>query len=115
MSLYLGAMEQARLKDPRGLIWRLDVPRSVGERMRGLLGRNELPAFTGMLLLNCHSIHTVRMRFALDVVFLDRELRVVDVRVAEPGRWWVRCAGTKHILEAPAGSGLRPGDVLERL
>ena len=108
-------MDTIQLIDPRGGQWRLDVPCTAVERMRGLLGREALPAFTGMLLLDCRSIHTLRMRFPIDVVFLDRDLRVIDVRVAEPGRWWVRCAGATHVLEVAADSGLRPGDVLRRL
>jgi len=107
-------VETIRLRDPRGAEWLVEVPRTARERMRGLLGRSELPAVAGILFLNCHSIHTVRMRFGLDVVFLDESLHVVDVRLVPPGRWSVRCAGARHVLEAAAGSGLQPGDVLRR-
>ena len=107
-------MDQIRLVDPRGAEWLIDVPHTALERMRGLLGRRELPAFTGMLFLNCHSIHTVRMRFGLDVVFLDESLHVIDVRLVPPGRLSVRCAAARHVLETPAGSGVRPSDLLRR-
>lgn len=48
-------------------------------RMRGLLGRRSLPAGEGMLLQPAPSIHTAFLRFAIDVVFLDRNLRVIKL------------------------------------
>ena len=48
-------------------------------RMRGLLGRRALPAGRGLLLRPAPSIHTAFMRFAIDAVFLDSELRVVKL------------------------------------
>ena len=48
-------------------------------RMRGLLGRRSLPPGEGMLLQPSPSIHTAFMRFPIDVVFLDRNLRVIKV------------------------------------
>lgn len=107
-------MDSIRLVDPRGDEWLVEVPRTARERMRGLLGRRGLAAFSGMLFLRCRGIHTVRMRFGLDVVFLDQSMCAIDVRLVPPGRWSVRCAGAAHVLEVAAGSGLRPGDLLQR-
>jgi uncharacterized membrane protein (UPF0127 family) len=107
-------VDTLNLVDPRGVEWAVEVPNTARDRLRGLLGRRGLPACTGMLFLNCRSVHTVGMRFGLDVVFLDGSFRAVEVRTVPPGRWWVRCARATHILEAPAGSGLRTGDVLQR-
>ena len=42
-------------------------------RMRGLLGRSELPSDQGILLRPAGSVHTFFMRFPIDVVFLDRD------------------------------------------
>jgi uncharacterized membrane protein (UPF0127 family) len=54
--------------------------------MRGLLGRRSLPPGEGLLIAHCGSIHTVGMRFAIDVVFLDRSWRVCRVcRNLRPG------------------------------
>jgi uncharacterized membrane protein (UPF0127 family) len=86
-------------------------------RMRGLLGRSELPRTEGVLLRPAGSIHTYFMRFAIDVVFLDRELRVL--KVAEHVRPWnaVRRKGAKAVLELRAGESVRRritvGDILE--
>ena len=48
-------------------------------RFRGLLGKKELPPGEGILLRPCASVHTMFMRFAIDVVFCDGDLRVLSV------------------------------------
>jgi uncharacterized membrane protein (UPF0127 family) len=48
-------------------------------RMRGLLGRSNLPSGEGILLRPASSVHMAFMRFAIDAVFLDRDLRVLKV------------------------------------
>jgi uncharacterized membrane protein (UPF0127 family) len=95
----------------RGLI--ADRPR---ERMRGLLGRDSLPAGEALLLQPAPSIHTARMRFAIDVVFLDRNLQVL--KVVERMRPWrtTSCRRSRTTLELAAGEiatrGLATGDQL---
>jgi uncharacterized membrane protein (UPF0127 family) len=96
---------------------RCEVARGPIRRMRGLLGRASLPAGEGMLLPHTPSVHMFFMRFPIDVVFLDRENRIVRIshdlrpwRIALGGR------GAKSALELPAGSaaaaGLSPGATL---
>ncbi len=86
------------------------------QRMRGLLGRRELPEGEGLLLRRAGSIHTFFMRFPIDAVFLDREQTVL--RVVPDIRPW-RAAGqkgAKAVLELPAGEAERRGvEVGERL
>jgi uncharacterized protein len=86
-------------------------------RMRGLLGRSGLPAGEGMLLTPAPSIHTAFMRFPIDALFLDRELRVIKI-VEKLGPWRVASkARARAVLELAAGesarSGVMVGDVLE--
>jgi uncharacterized protein len=78
-------------------------------RMRGLLGRKSLPSGQGILLRPAASIHTFFMRFSIDAVFLDEELRVVQI--AADLRPW-RAAGkrgARAVLELPAGECARRG------
>ena len=86
-------------------------------RMRGLLGRRDLHADEGLLLRPAGSIHTHFMRFAIDVVFLDRDCRVVDVRSAVRPWRMARKRGAKAVLELRAGEarrrGVEVGDVLQ--
>ena len=92
---------------------------SLKDRLRGLLGRASLGPDAALLIERCGTVHTVGMRFALDLVFLDRAGRVLRVvRGVRPGRLWVgggwRAART---LELEAGcldlTVLRVGDTLE--
>ena len=77
--------------------------------MRGLLGRTDLPAGEGVLLRPASSIHTHFMRFAIDAVFLDRDLRVIDVRPSLPPWRMARKHGAKAVLELRAGEARRRG------
>lgn len=69
-------------------------------RLRGLLGRSELPAHTGLLITPCSSVHTLGMSFAIGVLFLDAEDQVCHVMPElRPGRLspWVPRA--RQVLE----------------
>jgi uncharacterized membrane protein (UPF0127 family) len=77
--------------------------------LRGLLGRRELPSGEGILLRPASSVHMAFMRFAIDAVFLDRDLRVLKI-AADLKPW--RAAGrrgAKAVLEIPAGEAARRG------
>jgi uncharacterized membrane protein (UPF0127 family) len=78
-------------------------------RMRGLLGRRELPAGEGILLKPASSIHMAFMRFPIDAVFLDAEFRIV--KVAAGLRPWRAAASRKAnaVLEIAAGEAERRG------
>jgi uncharacterized membrane protein (UPF0127 family) len=83
-------------------------------RMRGLLGRDALADTEGILLRPAGSIHMFFMRFAIDAVFLDRELVVVDVvRGLRPWKVAAR-RGAKQVIELAEGAAadVRPGDRL---
>jgi uncharacterized membrane protein (UPF0127 family) len=93
----------------------LEVARGRRERVRGLLGRDGIEG--ALLLQPARSVHTVGMRFPIDVAFYDADLVVLRVvrmprfRMARPV---LRCRG---VIEAEAGAfarwELRPGDQLE--
>jgi uncharacterized protein len=86
-------------------------------RSRGLLGRSSMEPGEGLWIVPCPMIHTFFMRFAIDVVFLDSDLRVVRViERLKPWRLspWVWRA--RSVLELPAGAldgSVRVGDELE--
>ena len=95
---------------------RCEVADRYFARMRGLLGRKGLEPGCGMLLTPEPSVHMFFMRFPIDVVFLDREHKVVGVR-HELRPWQVAGArGAHSALELPAGTaasaGIAEGDVL---
>ena len=78
-------------------------------RMRGLLGRRELPVGEGLFLRPASSIHMAFMRFPIDAVFLDEDGRVV--KVARDLRPWRMAAArrAKAVVELPAGEASRRG------
>jgi uncharacterized protein len=83
------------------------VADTFGLRLRGLLGRSELAPGEGVLLWRTSSIHTSFMGFAIDAVFLDRDLSIVGVK-AELKPW--RLAGrraARHVLELRSGEAAR--------
>ena len=74
-------------------------------RMKGLLGRSSLPTGEALLLKPCNSIHTFGMRFAIDVIFLDRKNRVVAItKNMQPNRLTRLYLHAASVLELPAGT-----------
>ncbi len=57
----------------------LETAFDSGTRRRGLLGRDDLAAGTALVLAPCNAVHTVRMRFPIDVVFVARDGRVTKI------------------------------------
>lgn len=93
-----------QLVGPRGLVAdRLQTATTPLRRMRGLLGRRELRHGEALIIQPCHEVHTVGLRFAIDAVFCDRELKVVAVETLRPGR-----VSRPHLcwccIELPAGT-----------
>jgi len=83
-------------------------------RMRGLLGRSSLAADEGLLIRPAGSIHMLFMRFPIDAVFCDRDLRVVAIRRdLRPWRF-AAARGARVVVELPAGgaSAVAEGDRL---
>ena len=74
------------------------------ERMRGLLGRPQLRADEGLLIVPCSSIHTFWMSYPIDVLFLDGHLNII--KVVESMRPWRMAASraSSQVLELASGS-----------
>jgi uncharacterized protein len=93
----------------------VDVASSFGARLKGLLGRDGIEG--ALLLRPAKSVHTVGMRFPIDVAFCDRELVVLDMVMLRPHRMSRPRRRCKVVIEAEAGAferwGLRVGDRLE--
>ncbi len=94
----------------RVLVPHLTVASTLWSRAVGLLGRATLPADEGLLLTPCNGVHTFGMRFSIDVVYLDREGRVLRlISEVKPGRLCAPERGARAVLELPAGAALRLG------
>ena len=72
-------------------------------RLLGLALLRPGRAGEGLLIPRCRSVHTFGMRFAIDVVFLDRERRALSVRRSVARNRVVGDRGAAAVLELPAG------------
>jgi uncharacterized protein len=89
---------------------RVEVATGVVSRTLGLMGRRGMPAGSALLIRPCSSVHTMWMRFAIDVAYLDREERVV--KVVHGLRPWRASIGGRRahsVLELAAGEAARAG------
>ena len=105
----------ATLLLPNGRRVALEIASSRQSRRRGLLGRAS--AGGGAIVLTpCRSVHTIRMRFAIDVAHLSSSNEVLRVRTMKPNRLGRTVWRARAVLEADAGSfatwGLSVGDHL---
>lgn len=74
-------------------------------RLKGLLGTHELAPGDGLLITPCSSVHMFGMRYAIDVLYLDAEDRVVGVdHSLAPGRVGRIYRGARYVIELPAGT-----------
>lgn len=94
---------------------RADVANDVWSRFIGLLGRKGLEPGEGLVIIPCNSVHMVGMRFALDIVHLDKEGKVLRVLPnLKPNRVGPLVWRSHVTLELPVGtiaaSGTVPGD-----
>lgn len=80
----------------------LEIATSYRARTKGLLGRDSVDG--AMLLSPANSVHTFRMRMAIDVAYLDRGLTVIAVVTMKPWRLGLPRPRSRHVLESEAGA-----------
>ncbi|MHB8114954.1 MAG: DUF192 domain-containing protein [Acidithiobacillus ferrivorans] len=81
------------------------------DRLQGLLGKAGLSDQQGLLLTACGSVHTVGMRFPIDVIFLDAELKILACHLGVSAWRMKSCRGAHTTLEVAAGGVARHGVV----
>jgi uncharacterized membrane protein (UPF0127 family) len=93
-----------------------DVADTSAKRRVGLLKHDRLEPGEGLWITPCESVHTFFMKFAIDLVYLDKRKKVRKVRHAVPPWRLSACLTAHSILELPAGaargSGTERGDQL---
>jgi uncharacterized membrane protein (UPF0127 family) len=93
----------------------LEVADGFQSRLKGLLGRDGVEG--ALLLRPASSVHTLGMRFPIDVAFCDKSLTVVDTVCMSRHRLGRPRLRAHCVIEAEAGAferwRLRPGDELE--
>jgi len=94
------------------------VADNVWTRGRGLIGTRPLQPGEGLIIRPCKGVHTWFMSYPIDVIYVDREERVValdpEMRPWRVGRPRAR---SRYVIELPAGTiqrtGTQVGDQLE--
>jgi len=85
------------------------------ERNKGLLGRDGVEG--ALIIPKCRWIHTIGMRFPVDVAYLDKDGVVVKALHMRRRRVGIPVFRATSVIEAEAGAfsrwGLRVGDVVE--
>lgn len=88
----------------RCIVRHVHVACSFRSRCIGLLHRRSMSEHEGLLLMPGSSVHTLGMRFNIDVVFLSRQMRVLALAVnVSPWRIVIAPKGTARVLELAAG------------
>lgn len=78
------------------------------KRLRGLIGRKNLPPNHGLFIAPCNSIHMMFMQFAIDAVFIDKNF--VIKKIARRLKTWTGfsfCFGAWGVVEISAGEAAR--------
>ncbi|MHB1392320.1 MAG: DUF192 domain-containing protein [Clostridia bacterium] len=95
----------------------LKVAKTFKERFWGLMFRRRLPGNEGLMILGCSAIHTCFMRFAIDVVFMDINHKVIGIK--EKIKPWRQSGFVRKAyiaLELPEGTvdrkNISIGDIL---
>jgi uncharacterized membrane protein (UPF0127 family) len=95
----------------------LTVADTFFSRLKGLLGKKGLSPGEGLLIRPARDIHTIGMKFSIDLIVLDDDLRILEFREnMSPWRFYFGNGEAKQVLELPAGQvkglGLSVGDKL---
>ena len=102
------------LRDDRVLA-SLEIASTRRERRRGLLGRDGIDG--ALLLEGTRSVHTLGMRFPIDVAHIGEDGEVLRTCTMRPNRVGLPVLRASSVLEAEAGCfarwELQPGQVLE--
>jgi len=92
-----------------------DTASTRAERRKGLLGRDGLDG--AYVITPCRWVHTIGMRFAIDVAFLDSEGLVIRTVQMPRHRLGMPVVRARSVVEAEAGAfarwGVHVGDVIE--
>lgn len=83
----------------------IERAQSFWTRFCGLMGRKRLAGQQALLIAPCSSVHMCFMRFPIDVIYLDRDYRILKlVRNLRPWTGFSFCLSAWAVLEVSAGT-----------
>lgn len=105
-------MNNQSMKEPH---FSIVYAHSMFARMRGLLGKKTLPDSHGMVILPCNAVHTIGMKFTIDIRFFNRQGCLLKTYHAiKPGRLWI-WGGFSAYAVLETRSGDRSFDIIQHL
>ena len=95
----------------------LTIADGMWSRMKGLLGTDALQSQDALWIHRCNSIHTFFMKYAIDCIFLDSNLKVKALKEQiQPSRMTFPIWGARSVIEMKSGQirdlGLKVGEQL---
>ncbi len=96
----------------------IEVASTATQQVKGLLGRDCLASGQGLLFKRCSSLHTFFMQFPIDIVFMDKNAKVLKLAAGvQPFKLVAAPLRAYYALELPHGaleaSATRVGDRLQ--
>lgn len=77
------------------------------DRLKGLMFRRDMPFSEGLFFTKVSRIHTHFMRFTIDVVYFDKDMKVLEILTIGPWKLDKKVKGAKNVLELNKGTGNR--------
>jgi uncharacterized membrane protein (UPF0127 family) len=99
------------------LVWsKIKPANTIWTRLIGLIRTPGLDPDEGLMIWPCKQVHGFHMKYALDVIFLDKNKSVLSIVTLSPGHISPSIRNAYYALEVTAGQarlfGIKPGDML---
>ena len=87
-------------------------------RLKGFIGCKQLASESGIWFPNCNWIHTFFMSIAIDVIYLDKNMKVYKLRKnLKPWKWTLPVFRARSVIEMRSGfienHRVEIGDILD--
>ena len=103
--------------DRREIAGKAILADSFFKRFKGLMFGKKMDGYDAIVIKPCKSIHTFFMRYSIDVIFLNKELKIIKInRNLRPWRITSVCLFAEQVIELESGrvdKNLKKGDELE--
>jgi uncharacterized membrane protein (UPF0127 family) len=98
-------MKLTNSKKTLPIVSNVEVAKSPWARMKGLLGRTQMPDDFGLWIKPCNNIHTCFMNFPIDVMFLNKNCEVTSTaNNVQPWKLLIFDLKAHSVVELPPGT-----------
>ena len=68
-------------------------------RLKGLLGTELLEKGSALIITSCNGIHTVGMKYSIDIIFVDKNNKVIKIVTNMPSMKFTLCRRASYVIE----------------